>query len=136
MKVIDFESVKQVEKMNPAVWCEWVDDALREKAEFVCPPKPRMSQTDGDYFNVMPVMYENKNIAIVKMIGRHGLKAGGITRSVMRSDMPVYNADTGILNAVMDAEYVTTLCTGQCQPTGHYYLARKTSCGTTNYLKT
>lgn len=29
MKVIDFESVKQVEKMNPAVWCEWVDDALR-----------------------------------------------------------------------------------------------------------
>lgn len=113
MKVIDFESIKQAaEGMNPAVWCDWVEDALRHKAEFICPPKPRMSQADGDYFNVMPAMYERENTAIVKMIGRHNLKPGGVPRSVMMGDMLVYEADTGILKAVMDAEYITTLRTG------------------------
>jgi ornithine cyclodeaminase/alanine dehydrogenase-like protein (mu-crystallin family) len=72
MKIIDFEAVKKTaENMDPALWIDWVDDALRHKAEFACPPKPRISQTDGDYFNIMPAMYEPENVAIVKMIGRH-----------------------------------------------------------------
>lgn len=112
MKVIDFESVRKAAKaMNPAVWCNWVDDALRHKAEFACPPKPRISQTDGDYFNIMPAMYEPENVAMVKMIGRHADR-GGVPRSVMMGDMLIYEADTGILKAVMDAEYITTLRTG------------------------
>lgn len=55
MKVIDFETVRsKAESMDPSIWYSWVDDALRNKADFVCPPKPRLSQADGDYFNVMP----------------------------------------------------------------------------------
>ena len=73
MKIVDFESIKSAaQAMNPAMWYDWVDDALRHKAEFVCPPKPRMSQADGDYFNIMSAMYEQENIAMVKMIRRHG----------------------------------------------------------------
>lgn len=112
MKVIDFEAVKSAaEKMNPAVWCSWVDDALRHKSEFLCPPKPRMSQADGDYFNVMPALYTPENVAMVKMIGRHA-NMGGFPRSVMMGDMLIYEADTGILKALIDAEYITTLRTG------------------------
>lgn len=45
------------------------------------------------------------------MIGRHADR-GGVPRSVMMGDMLIYEADTGILKAVMDAEYITTLRTG------------------------
>lgn len=37
---------------------------------------------------------------------------GGVQRSVMMGDMLIYEADSGILKAVMDAEYITTLRTG------------------------
>lgn len=68
MKVLDFETIRKAAKsMNPSIWYDWVDEALRHKAEFVCPPKPRMSQADGDYFNVMPAMYEKDNVAMVKI---------------------------------------------------------------------
>lgn len=112
MKVLDFETIRKAAKaMNPSIWYDWVDEALRHKAEFVCPPKPRMSQADGDYFNVMPAMYEKDNVAMVKMIGRHSIKRAE-KRSTMMGDILLYEADTGILKALMDAEYITTLRTG------------------------
>lgn len=40
------------------------------------------------------------------------MQIGGVPRSVMMGDMLIYEADTGILKAVMDAEYITTLRTG------------------------
>lgn len=75
------------------------------------PPKSRMSQSDGDYYNVMPAMYEKDNLAMLKMIGRHSIKRGE-HRSTMMGDILLYEADTGILKALMDAEYITTLRTG------------------------
>ena len=59
----------------------------------------------------MPCLNQDLNLAMVKMIGRHTLKPGE-NRSVMMSDMLLYEADTGVLKAVMDAEYLTTLRTG------------------------
>lgn len=113
MKVIDFEKIKAIaENMNPTRWYNWVDYALRNKEQFKMPPKPKMNQENGNYYNVMPAMYEKENIASVKMIGRHSIKEGEEERSVMMSDMMLYEADTGILKALMDAEYITTLRTG------------------------
>lgn len=112
MKVLDFETIRKAAKaMNPSIWYDWVDEVLRHKAEFVCPPKPRMSQVNGDYFNVMPAMCEKDNVAMVKMIGRHSIKRGE-KRSSMIGDILLYEADTGILKALLDAEYITTLRTG------------------------
>ena len=112
IRIIDFEEARKAFKnTQPEEWLSWVDSALRSKADFVMPPKPRMSQEQGDYYNVMPAMYEAENTAIVKMIGRHGLKEGE-NRSVMLGDMMIYEADTGILKGIADAEYITTLRTG------------------------
>lgn len=49
-----------------------MDEALREKSGYTLPPKIHISQQDGDYYNVMPCIYERGNLAMVKMIGRHG----------------------------------------------------------------
>lgn len=85
--------------------------ALKHKNDFTMPAKSRISQNDGNYFNVMPVLYAKKNIAMVKMIGRHNLQSNE-KRSSMMGDIMLYEANTGILKSVMDAEYITTLRTG------------------------
>lgn len=113
IKVIDFQTIKKTtENMNPYEWYEWVDDAIKHKKDFKCPPKPRLSQEDGDYFNAMPAMHEDSNVAILKMIGRHSLKDGEKERSIMMGDILLYDSKTGVLKALMDAEYITTLRTG------------------------
>lgn len=59
----------------------------------------------------MPAVYNEKNIATLKMVERHLLKPGE-KRSVMMSDIMVYEADTGLLKGLIDGEYITTLRTG------------------------
>lgn len=112
MKLIDFNEIKRIaDSMDTNEWFDWVDYALIHKAAFQMPPKPRLSQADNDYYNIMPAMFEKQNIASVKMIGRHSIKHGE-KRPTMMGDLMLYEADTGILKAVMDAEYITTLRTG------------------------
>lgn len=126
MKVIDFETIKKcAENMDPYDWYKWVDYACVHKGEFQCPPKPRLSQEGGDYFNAMPALFENSHTAILKMIGRHSLKDGEDERSVMMGDMLLYDSDTGILKALMDAEYITTLRTGVVGAHSGFLYAKK-----------
>lgn len=113
MRLIDFESARQICRgIDPGTFCDWIDDALHRKSEFVMPVKSRINQEDGDYYAVMPCMHEAENVAMVKMIGRHQIRPGGGDRSTMMSDALVYEADSGVLKALVDGEYVTTLRTG------------------------
>lgn len=43
-----------------------MDEALREKTGYTLPPQIHISQQDGDYYNVMPCIYERGNLAMVK----------------------------------------------------------------------
>ncbi|WP_251717085.1 hypothetical protein [Lactobacillus agrestimuris] len=112
MKIIDFETIKEfAANFDPNDWYNWVDYALKNKSDFEMPPKSRITQENDNYYNVMPVLYDKENLAIVKMIGRHNLKKEE-NRSSMMGDIMLYEADTGILKGIMDAEYITTLRTG------------------------
>ncbi len=112
MKIFDFYTLKEAtDNMSPSKMMEWVDFALKYKDDFCMPAKSRINQADGDYYAIMPCMYEKHNVAMAKMIGRHALKPGE-NRPTMMSDLLLYEADTGMLKALMDAELITTLRTG------------------------
>lgn len=71
------EAVRAIAAETPdSELIRWVDEALREKSGYTLPPKIHIAQQDGDYYNVMPCIYERGNIAMVKMIGRHSIKRG------------------------------------------------------------
>ncbi|MEE1373910.1 MAG: ornithine cyclodeaminase [Clostridia bacterium] len=112
IKIFDFETCKALGNELPSeLFYQWVDFALKEKEQFVMPVKTRIGQDHGDYYASMPCMYEKDNLVMAKMIGRHILKEGE-QRSTMMSDLMLYEADTGVLKALMDCEYITTLRTG------------------------
>ena len=111
MKILDFKTVKKSGGGVPLEYYLWVDEALKCKNEFVMPPKTRINQENGNYYAVMSCLHEKSNLAMVKMIGRHSLKVGE-KRPVMMSDLLLYESGTGVLKALMDAEYITTLRTG------------------------
>ena len=113
MKILDFATIKKLAGggITARNLFDMVDHVLKTRNEFLMPSKTRMGQDNGDYFAVMPCLHKQSNTAMVKMIGRHMLHEGE-KRSVMMSDLMLYEADTGILKAVMDAEYITTLRTG------------------------
>ena len=112
IKIFDFEACKKIGTELPSnEYYEWIDFALKNKSRFVMPAKTRIGQDNGDYYACMPCMYEDENLVCNKMIGRHMLKPGE-ERTVMMSDLLLYEADTGVLKAVMDVEYITTLRTG------------------------
>ena len=112
IKIFDFDTCKKLGKKLPSkLFYQWVDEALANKEKFVMPVKTRIGQDNGDYYAIMPCMFETENLVMTKMIGRHLLKEGE-QRSTMMSDLMLYEADTGILKALMDCEYITTLRTG------------------------
>lgn len=114
ISVLDFESLRSLAKsIDPSQYLEWTKNALWNQNRFVNPAKSRINQEAGNYYAVMPYMDPEENKAMVKMIGRHVLKPGE-QRSVMMSDLMLYEADSGILLALMDGEYLTTLRTGAC----------------------
>lgn len=112
IRIIDFEAMRELSNcIDVNTFFDWVNCAFVNRAEFFMPVKTRMNQDNGDYYAIMPCLHSKTNHAMVKMIGRHALHEGE-KRSAMMSDLMLYEADTGILKAVMDAEYITTLRTG------------------------
>lgn len=112
IKIFDFETCKKIASELPSEkYFDWIDFALKNKSDFQMPLKSRIEQEKGNYYACMPCMYEKENVVGTKMIGRHFLKPGE-KRSIMMGDLLLYEADTGVLNALMDIEYITTLRTG------------------------
>ena len=111
MKILDFETVRNMAgQIAPVTFYDWIDDALRNKDEFFMPVKTVFGPKGASSRSAAPCFWGKRNIMAVKVLGRYMLKEGE-KRSLMMGDILLYEADTGILKAVMDAVYISTIRT-------------------------
>lgn len=111
MKILDFETIQDMSRqIEPSTYYDWVDDALRNKDEFSMPVKASFGPKGANSRSAAPCFWDVKNLMGVKVLGRYMLREGE-QRSLMMGDILLYEADSGILKAVMDAVYITTIRT-------------------------
>lgn len=111
MKILDFETIREMSgQITPTTFYDWVDDALRNKNEFSMPVKASFGPKGANSRSAAPCFWEKKNIMGVKVLGRYILREGE-KRSLMMGDILLYEADSGVLKAVMDAVYISTVRT-------------------------
>lgn len=111
MKILDFETIRSLaQNVNYTEYYDWIDYALKNKSEFTMPNKLPFGPKDKVSLAAAPVYWEKNNISSVKVLGRYELN-GDEKRSRMMGDIFLYEGNTGVLKAVTDAVYITTLRT-------------------------
>ena len=101
MKIISFDDIKGLE-LSPLTCIEWVDAALRNKADAQLPPKisirPNHTQ-DGTFVNAMP--------CFVKVVSRYPGRVPALSSEIL-----LYDSLSGECLALMDGDWITTMRTG------------------------
>ena len=109
MKVITFEDIRKL-NIAPKTCYQWVEEMIEDKASVILPAKISMKPMDGVFCNVMPSII-SRNL---------GQKDGGVkivTRYPNRmpsldSELFLFDALSGEMKAVMDANWITAMRTG------------------------
>ena len=85
----------------------WIDQALRIKTNAQLPPKISMVEEGGIFYNTMPCLIKEENVAGVKVVSRYPKR-----NTTIQGEILLYNFEDGDLMALLDAEYITKMRTG------------------------
>lgn len=97
---------EQIEKLN--IPCKemlsWASQTIQNKKGMYLPEKTSMKMDDGKiFYNVMPCVVESEGVAGVKIVTRYPNRV-----PVLDSKLSLYDLKTGYLQAIMDADFITT----------------------------
>lgn len=107
MKIISQEQIKKL-NISPVTCLEWVKESFSLKESAQLPAKISMCPQGNDFFNTMPcILPQPHNYYAVKIV--HRIKGALPT---LGSDILLYNAVSGELLAMLDADWITTMRTG------------------------
>lgn len=81
---------------------EWAGDMIKHKSECVLPAKISMKQEGHIFYNVMPCILPKQKLAGVKLVNRYPMRAPSL-----KSNLMLYDLDSGDIKAVMDADFIT-----------------------------
>ena len=84
-------------------YIEWVDKALETKKNCILPAKISMKQEGHKFFNVMPCIIPELRVAGVKVVTRYPER-----KPSLKSDLMLYDNNSGEMKAIVDADYITT----------------------------
>ncbi len=109
MKLIKAQTIKSL-GISPVTCLQWVRESFSLKRESQLPPKMSLHPKGTDFINTMPCllpMLDGRRRFGVKVV--HRLE--GCVPS-LGSELMLYNATSGDLLAVMDADWITNMRTG------------------------
>ncbi|MFV0313149.1 MAG: ornithine cyclodeaminase [Dysgonomonas sp.] len=106
MKVVSFETIKEL-NIPPVQCIEWVKAAFLMQYECTLPAKISMHMDNNIFFNTMPCIIPSINKIGTKLVSRYPQRIPSLD-----SELLLYEASTGNLLALMDAEWITAMRTG------------------------
>ncbi len=102
----------QIESLNISARekYDWIDQALKNKKDYVLPTKTRMPLNATDYFNVMPCALPSENALGLKVVTRNEArrKRGDLN---IDGDIMLYSYEDFLPLALIDGAYITTVRT-------------------------
>ena len=104
-----FISHKDIVELNldPLKCYEWVDYVLQHKSDTILPAKLSLKPSLGVFYNVMPSMLLDLNVAGVKVVSRYPERSPALDSQIL-----LFDTEQGQLKAIMDGNYITTMRTG------------------------
>ena len=106
MKIITDDQIAAI-GITPRQCLEWVEKSLRSKPDADMPPKISVHPMEDSFFTAMPCYHPEIGRVGVKVISR----VPGIKPS-LKSKMMLFDANTGDMLALIDANLITAMRTG------------------------
>lgn len=107
---MDIITAKQIEDLNisPATCVEWVRESFMRKYDSQCPAKMSVHPRGNDFITTMPALLPNETSTFgVKVVSR----VNGRHQS-LRSDLLLFDTESGEIKALVDANWITAMRTG------------------------
>lgn len=86
---------------------QWVKRMIAEKDRAILKPKISLKFGEYGFYNTMPCLLPDMNTAGVKVVSRYIGRTPSLDAQLM-----LYNLEDGTLEAIMDANFITTIRTG------------------------
>lgn len=107
---MDIITAQQIEGLGitPKECVDWIRTSFTRKYECQCPAKISLHPQGNDFINTMPALLPADTSAFgVKVVSRvNGRKPA------LRSDLMLFDTNTGQLKALVDADWITAMRTG------------------------
>ena len=121
MKIFDFNDIQEM-NISPARCYEWVSDMIRHKKDVFLPPKIHMNMEGNVFCNVMPCIIpsEDHRWGGVKVVTRYPKRVPSLDSKLL-----LFDAETGEMAAMMDANWITAMRTGAVAAHSVMHFAKK-----------
>ena len=111
MKIISQQLIRSL-GISPRECVDWIYDSFAQKAEAQLPAKISVHPAEADFFTSMPCLLPPAADGSVRYFGvKEVHRIAGAVPS-LGSDLLLYNALSGELLALLDADWITTMRTG------------------------
>lgn len=106
MKSISHEEIKAL-GILPDEYYKWISTSILEKNSTILPPKISLKPEEGQFYNFMPSILPNQNVAGIKVVNRYPNRVPTLDSQIL-----LYNLKDGENIAILDGNLITTMRTG------------------------
>ncbi|AKB17737.1 ornithine cyclodeaminase family protein [Methanosarcina sp. WWM596] len=106
MEVITHDMIRELD-ISPEQSIQWVENGFKMKHECQLPPKTSLKLEGNIFYNTMPCIMETINSAGVKVVSRYPKRSPSLESHIL-----LYSTETGSLEAIIDATWITAMRTG------------------------
>ena len=106
MRILTHNDIMNLD-LDPIQSYEWVTEMLHNKHNVILPAKISMKPKEDIFYNVMPSLLPKDDSGGVKIVTRYPSR-----NPALNSQIILYDSKSGMVKALLDGNYITTMRTG------------------------